>query len=145
MNPVAASFMLREATERDRPEVNAIYASLGFMPWDPRHDHLLVALADGRLVGCGRLQRFGEAIELGGMYVHPHHRGKGIARQILQSLVDLLKDETCYCIPFAHLIPFYEQYGFVPSTVGDVPPAIAEKVAYFRDVYLHPTTLMVRS
>lgn len=145
MNPVAASFMLREAIERDRPEVNAIYASLGFMPWNPQQDHLLVAVTDDRLVGCGRIQRYGGAIELGGMYVHPNHRGKGIARQILVSLVDLLQDETCYCIPFAHLIPFYQEFGFMPAPQGDVPAAIVDRVAFFRDVYMHPTILMVRN
>jgi GNAT superfamily N-acetyltransferase len=145
MNPVAASFQLREAAERDRPAVNAIYAALGFMPWDPKQDQLIVAVAGDRLVGCGRLQRYANAVELGGMYVHPNFRGQGIARQILKSLVDLLGGETCYCIPFDHLIPFYEQFGFVPGPRENLPQAVAEKVAYFRDVYMHPTILMVRN
>lgn len=144
MNPVAVSFQLRAATERDRPTINAIYATLGFMPWDPGQDQLLVAVSDGRIVGCGRLHRYGEAVELGGMYVHPDFRSQGIARHILKSLVELLDDETCYCIPFEHLIPFYARFGFEPCEDASIPPIIEEKVAYFRDVYMHPTILMVR-
>ncbi len=144
MNPVAVSYQLREATESDRPEINAIYATLGFMPWDPGQDQLLVAVVGDRLVGCGRLHRYPEAIELGGMYVHPNYRGQGIARKVLESLVELLGKETCYCMPFDHLIQFYEQFGFVRCPEEGLPPIIEEKAAYFRDVYMHPTILMVR-
>ncbi len=144
MNPVAVSFNLREATESDRPAINAIYATLGFMPWDPGQDQLLVAVAADRLVGCGRLHRYEGAVELGGMYVHPDFRGQAIARKILESLVDLLGAEVCYCIPFDHLVPFYEQFGFVACSEESLPAVIEEKVAFFRDVYLHPTILMVR-
>lgn len=144
MNPVAVSFQLREATEGDRPAINAIYASLGFMPWDPAQDQLLVATVGDRLVGCGRLQRFSNAVELGGMYVHPDFRGHGIARTVLKSLVELLGNEACYCMPFDHLIPFYEEFGFARCDEQNLPQAIEEKVAYFRDVYMHPTILMVR-
>jgi len=144
MNPVAVSYQIREATESDRPEINAIYATLGFMPWDPGQDQLLVAVAGDRLVGCGRLHRYPNAVELGGMYVHPNFRGKGIARTMLQSLVNLLGDEACYCVPFDHLAHFYAQFGFAACPEEGLPPIIEEKVAYFRDVYMHPTVLMVR-
>lgn len=144
MNPVALNFHLREATESDRPEINAIYAMLGFMPWDPEHDHVLVAVADDRIVGCGRLQRFGDVVELGGMYVHPNYRGQGIARAILSALVNLLGGETCYCIPFDHLSHFYAQFGFEPAPEVGLPSIIQEHVAYVRDVHMHPTVLMVR-
>jgi len=145
MNPVAVSYELREATESDRPEINAIYATLGFMPWDPGQDQLLVAVSGNRIVGCGRLHRYPDAVELGGMYVHPNYRGQGIARRILKSLVDLLGDATCYCMPFDHLVHFYEQFGFARCDEGSLPAIIEEKAAYFRDVYMHPTVLMVRN
>ena len=144
MNPVAVSYQLREATEADRPAINAIYATLGFMPWNPGQDRLLVAMVADQLVGCGRIHRHDDAVELGGMYVHPNFRGQGIARSLLKALVDLLETGSCYCIPFDHLIPFYEQFGFTPCSEEASPATIQEKVAYFRDVYMHPTILMVR-
>lgn len=144
MNPVALDYQLREATETDRPAVNAIYATLGFMPWDPLSERLLVAVNGSRLVGCGRLHRQGEDVELGGMYVHPDFRGKGIARAILRSLVDMLDERPCYCIPFIHLASFYEEFGFEPCTQAALPAPIQERVAYLQDVYMHPTILMVR-
>ena len=144
MNPVAVSFQLREATEGDRPEINAIYATLGFMPWDPGQDQLLVAVSGNRIVGCGRLHRYPDAVELGGMYVHPNCRGQGIARRVLKSLVEMLGNEPCYCMPFDHLVHFYEQFGFARCEETGLPQIIEEKAAYFRDVYMHPTVLMVR-
>lgn len=144
MNPVVLNYQLREATEGDRPEINAIYATLGFAPWDPGQDNLLVAVSDDRVVGCGRLHRYADAVELGGMYVHPNFRGQGIARTMLESLVNLLGDEACYCMPFDHLSHFYAQFGFASCDETGIPQVIAEKVSYFRDVYLHPTVLMVR-
>lgn len=146
MNPVAVNYHLRPANESDRPTLNAIYASLGFMPWDPQREQLLVAEHDKRVVGCGRLHRYDDgSVELGGMYVHPDFRSHGIARSILQSLVVLLGDQTCYCIPFVHLVPFYEEYGFKRCDPSPLPASIQDKVAYFRDVYMHPTTLLVRN
>lgn len=79
--------------------------------------------------------------ELGGIYVQPAYRGQGLAGRIVQGLLDLAaaRDDgletppptpttitTIWCLPFAHLLPFYTSFGFeavsrcspqVPATI----------------------------
>ncbi len=58
------------------------------------HINLLVAELEGQLVGCGyaRIEtakpflKYKQFAYLGFMYVHPHHRGKGINKMIIDDL-----------------------------------------------------------
>src|SRR3712207_2893164 len=79
----------------------------------------LVAVLDGRAVGCGAVQTLdvGTA-EIKRMYVCPTHRGRGVARRLLAALEDLalreggpvLRLETGVYLPEA--IALYESAGY---------------------------------
>lgn len=54
----------------------------------------LVALVDGRAVGCGAVQPVDDTTgELKRMYVVPEHRGRGVARSLLGALEDLARGQ----------------------------------------------------
>ena len=85
--------------------------------------------------------------ELGGMFVLPAHRKKGIAAQIVKHLVDHSAHlSIVWCIPFAHLTPFYGQFGFKkldPSTIV-LPPQILEKYNWCTSSYPNDVSFMIR-
>jgi GNAT superfamily N-acetyltransferase len=59
---------------------------------DPVSDtaRYLVAVLDGRVVGCGAVQTLDEATgEIKRMYVRPAYRGRGISRQLLAALEEM--------------------------------------------------------
>lgn len=50
----------------------------------------LVAMLDGRVVGCGAVQMLDENTgEITRMYVRPAYRGRGISRQLLAALEEM--------------------------------------------------------
>jgi putative acetyltransferase len=95
----------------------------------------LVAVVDGRAVGCGSWQASDEGVaELTRMYVRPAFRGRGIARQMIVAIEEealaagrpVIRLETGDYLPAAialyqsagyHQIPAYGQYVGNPYSV----------------------------
>lgn len=94
---------------------------------------VVVAEADGQLVGVGQRGRAGADHVVYKLYVHPRHRGRGLGPQLLDALtrqlpagVDRLWIEQLVANERAGA--FYEREGFIaeriePSPTGD--PALA--------------------
>ncbi|GIH76794.1 GNAT family N-acetyltransferase [Planobispora longispora] len=84
----------------------------------------LVAVVDGRAVGCGAVQPVDPATgEVKRMYVAPDHRGRGVARSLLAALEDLARAQgnTVLRLATGHLQPeaisLYRGSGYEP-----IPP-----------------------
>jgi GNAT superfamily N-acetyltransferase len=88
---------------------------------DPGSSHL-VALADGRVVGYGRLLVEGDWGHLRQVAVHEEWRGRGIGSWIVHALVELAREKG---LPHAYLnarltaVSLYERRGF--SVVSPEP------------------------
>jgi len=87
--------------------------------FQPPYGVFLVARVDGRDVGCGGLRLHHEGVgEVKRMYVAPELRGRGVARVILQALIDHAREkglrevwlETGTAQPEARAL--YESFGF---------------------------------
>jgi len=49
--------------------------------------HVVVAYVNNKAVGCGAIKEYStDAVEVKRMYVQPHHRGEGIASEVLMAL-----------------------------------------------------------
>ncbi|HVG23833.1 MAG TPA: GNAT family N-acetyltransferase, partial [Thermoanaerobaculia bacterium] len=104
---------LRTARPEETGWINEQYATVGFIPSDPSRETIVVAEVDGVRAGIGRLVEAGEgACELGGMYVRDEHRGRGVARAIVDELIRRAGDREVYCIPFEDLEALYAAAGF---------------------------------
>lgn len=140
---MAARLVLRTANPADLEWANARYAEADFLPSDPSHT-VMIAELDGVRAGLGRLVPAGPGVfELGGMYVLPVHRGRGIAPALIAALLEAAGGARVYCIPYAHLSPLYARAGFRPVD-GDavLPPPVAAKLDWCRQHYAQPVCLM---
>ena len=124
---------------------NARYADIGFMP-STADDLVIVAESDDTPVGLGRLVPVAPGVgELGGITVFPEFRGQGIASAIVADLLQRSPYPALYCVPFAHLEPFYGSFGFLPvADPATVPPEITSKVRWCRTTYPEGVGLLVR-
>ncbi|MGN6109113.1 MAG: GNAT family N-acetyltransferase [Kofleriaceae bacterium] len=92
---------------RDAAIDRAIYAAI-----DPAIDPAIDARLDPR-VGLGRLVELEPGVfELGGIWTSDRARNRGIARAMVTTLLAHAPRVRLWCVPFAHLVPFYEQFGF---------------------------------
>jgi len=136
---------LRRARADDAGWINARYAEVHFLPSDLTRDLVIVAEIDGVPAGIGRLVPAGEdACELGGMLVFQEFRGRGLARALIDELLQYAAGRTVYCIPFADLEPVYAGQGFTTIERGPgLPEHIRKKLAWCAETIDRPVILMV--
>ena len=142
-----AGMIIRRAEPNELAWINARYSEVDFVP-SSAADTIAIAEVDGTRAGIGRIVKLtADAAELGGMLVFETYRGRGIAASLVAHLLARSADyRHLYCLPFAHLAPFYERYGFrasAPDGVG-VPPAARDKHTWCNQHYEHETLFLVR-
>ncbi len=126
--------------------INQRYDEVEFVHSVFEKETIAIAEFDGQKAGIGRLVNVNKGnLELGGMYVFELFRGKGIAGEIIEFLLSYVDSQTTvYCIPFQHLVPFYERYGFrLCSDYTNVPEEILKKFHWCKGKYADPTSLLV--
>src|SRR5689334_8302474 len=107
-----AALAIRELDDGERAWANERYRAIQFAPTPPGCV-ALVAELDGARVGLGRLVAYAPGVvELGGIWTDEAVRGRGVARAMVHALLARLGTAPAWCIPFAHLAPFYESCGF---------------------------------
>jgi N-acetylglutamate synthase-like GNAT family acetyltransferase len=85
------------------------------------HDMVIIATIDDCIVGCCRLCLENKSRVLRGLQVHPHYRGQGISSSLLKKASEILGQEECYCLPYAHLESLYSKVGFVRIDENEAP------------------------
>jgi amino-acid N-acetyltransferase len=92
---------------------------------DPSRFH--VVERGGKVIACGQLRPFADALELGSLVVAPAWRGQGIGTALTQYLIERAgKPLYLECLG-SRLVTFYARFGFVPVAIGELPLAIARK------------------
>ena len=133
---------VQDATGDDLAWANARYVEVDFVPSSPA-DRLVVARLDGTRVGVGRVVPTGpDSGELGGIYVSPTARGRGVADAIVRRLMATSEQRTLFCIPFTDLSGIYERCGFAPVPDDDLPDPVKTKLAWCRAHYDVPVRLL---
>jgi amino-acid N-acetyltransferase len=104
-----------------------------------------VVECEEKVIACGQLRPFADALELGSLVVTPAWRGRGIGTALTRYLIERA-DRPLYleCLGF-RLVTFYSRFGFVPVTIGELPSAIARKfrtTAAISRVFGLPLTIM---
>lgn len=134
---------IRAARTDEADWVNERYAAVDFIPSDLTRELVLIAELDHTPAGLGRLVPVDEqSCELGGMLVFDEFRGRGVARALIDALIERAQGKTIYCIPFAKLESLYAAAGFERS--DHAPKAITEKFAWCQRTYDQPVLLMRR-
>jgi N-acetylglutamate synthase-like GNAT family acetyltransferase len=137
---------LRHIKDSEIEWVNQCYEKVGFLPSNPKNEIIVIAELNGEKVGVGRLVIVDEKnLELGGIYVLEPFRGRGIAKKLVKFLIQNIEPfQTIFCIPFEHLISFYQQYGFAPCVdFSIVPEKVLKKYHWCKEKYSNPTALLV--
>ena len=133
--------------EADIKWLNEEYEKINFQLSNLKTDRIAIATYNGEYVGFGRLCHIGNSdFELGGMHVYPGYRKLGIARKIVQFLLEnKALGATIYCLPFEHLKDFYKSEGFgevSEESFHQIPRKILEKFHWCNKTYPHKVLLL---
>ena len=132
---MAEPIAIRELRDDECTWAAERYRAIRFAPTPPG-SVALVAERGGARIGLGRLVEHAPGVvELGGIWTDDAERGGGVARAMVTALLarpelapgGSLGGGRLWCIPFAHLVAFYQSCGFAAAP-PPWPPAIADKV-----------------
>ena len=116
------NYTLRPARESESAQIRDLIRLVGINPMALDWKRFVVAVNDkDEMIGCGQIKPHGKDIqELASLAVCPEHRGRGIARAIIEHL---LQDNArpLYLTCVSTLEPFYQKFGFVSLSYNEMP------------------------
>jgi N-acetylglutamate synthase-like GNAT family acetyltransferase len=113
---------VRKAHPEDVPLAVALARRLGLDYPGQERDDLWVARDRGRVIGLVGLKKHADCLELCALGVDPGHRGKGVAKALVEALMTAPPGD----VHLATVIPgFFETCGF--EKARKIPAAFPEK------------------
>ena len=140
-------YSLRQAMATDAKTIRRIINLVQINPTGLSWRRFIVAIdMQGELLGCGQVKAHKDGSqELASIAVLPEWRSKGIARQIIEKLLEQ-HPERLYLTCRSPLEPLYQKFGFQTIQFADMPPyfqRISQLVALYHKLYHQPDQLLV--
>jgi N-acetylglutamate synthase-like GNAT family acetyltransferase len=121
-------YKIRPALESESTQIKDLINLVGINPSGLDWKRFIVAVnEEGTVISCGQLKPHSEGIvELASIATLPDYRGRGLARAIMQDLLQKAP-RPLYLMCVAHNGPMYEKFGF--HSIGE-----SEMPKYFRRI-----------
>jgi len=130
--PAPTQPVIRRAEPAEYSAVLALYQACGYTSGIREGDIVWMVEMDHQLVGAARLCCDHQLWVLRGMQVRPDRQRQGIGGKLVDAVLQHLDGQTCYCVPYAHLRPFYGRFGFTKVRQENMPPYLAERMTDYR-------------
>ena len=116
-------FVVRPATRQDFGEIRALIHAVSINPTGLEWRRFMIAVTpESTLLGCGQIKpHFDGSLELASIAVQERARGQGVARAIIQELLEREKTRPLYLMCRARLELLYVKFGFHAIGQEDMP------------------------
>ena len=116
------NFTLRPARESEFRVIKDLIHSTGINPMGLDWKRFIVAVNDqDQVLGIGQVKQHGEEVlELASIAVYPEYRSQGIARAIIEHLLQE-SPRPLYLTCISSLGPLYEKFGFREISREEMP------------------------
>jgi N-acetylglutamate synthase-like GNAT family acetyltransferase len=113
---------IRPAREAESVEIRDLIRLVGINPMGLDWKRFVVAVDErDQMIGCGQIKPHKpDTLELASIAVRPEHRGRGIARLIIEHLVNE-SPRPLYLMCESSLGPLYEKFGFRAILPAEMP------------------------
>ncbi len=128
-------FCLRLATAADARTIRRIINLVGINPTGLSWKRFVVAEdVDGTIIGCGQVKPHKDgSLELASIAVLPEWRGKGVARRVIEYLLQKYPGRV-YLMCRSRLEPLYRKFGFEAIDQAEMPPYF-QQISRFAALY----------
>ena len=140
----AKDVSIRVARFDDISRIAAAYLEWGYGAGIAPDDTAWLAEIAGELIGVVRVAPEQGTLVLRGMRIAEQWRQLGIGTRMLNAVASWLDGRKCYCVPYAHLVHFYGQIGFVEIATAGAPTFLGSRVTEYERRSLD-VVIMVRS
>ena len=135
------SFAIRRAQPADMPTIRAMVRREGLDPTQLKVEQFIIAetaqASQPRIIGCGQMRRYPNALELGSLVVEPDWRGQGVGATLVRYLLAGIASDV-YLECRGQLASYYRQFGFELVGWTDLPIALKLKFGLGRLLSLLP-------
>jgi N-acetylglutamate synthase-like GNAT family acetyltransferase len=116
-------YSLRQANASDAATIRQIISRVHINPTGLTWQRFILAVdRQGGIIGCGQLKPHSDgSIELASIAVLPDWRGMGVARTIIEHLLEQHPGRL-YLTCRAELGPLYQKFGFQVVNRAEMPP-----------------------
>jgi N-acetylglutamate synthase-like GNAT family acetyltransferase len=140
-------YSLRSATAADAGTIRRIISLVQINPTSLNWRRFVLAVDhEGRIIACGQIKPHGDgSLELASIAVLPDWRSKGIARTIIEHLLEQYPGRL-YLTCRSQLGPLYQKFGFQAIQIADMPPyfkRLSRFVALINKLFHQPDHLLV--
>lgn len=117
------NIIVRPAIEDDQPQIRRIVIEGIINPTHLNWHRFIVAESeDGNVVGCGQIKPHGDGtLELASIAVTKSYRKQGIAKKLIESLLESHGEYPLYLICRSNLESFYTPFGFQSLNKEQLP------------------------
>ena len=118
-----ADFKIRKALASESGQISDLINLVGINPTGLDWRRFIVAVDPvGKIIGCGQIKPHGsDVLELASIGVLPQYRGQGIARAVMEKLLQKESHRPMYLMCMAHNGPMYEKFGFRAIATEEMP------------------------
>jgi N-acetylglutamate synthase-like GNAT family acetyltransferase len=99
---------------------------------------LLAENDDHTVIGVVLLRQEHGYLVLRGMDIRRDYRQQGLGTRMLRGLEPHMRDQDCYCLPYAHLVMFYEQAGFRAVSDAELPDTLKRRLTEHQNEMRNP-------
>jgi N-acetylglutamate synthase-like GNAT family acetyltransferase len=141
------SFTLRPAIQADAIIIRQIISRVKINPMSLAWQRFTLAVdSTGRVIGCGQVKPHTDgSFELASIAVLPEWRNKGIARRIIEHLLEGYPGRL-YLTCLSHNGPMYQKFGFHAIQPSEMPPyfrRLSWIVTLFNKLLHRPENMLV--
>jgi N-acetylglutamate synthase-like GNAT family acetyltransferase len=145
--PPSPKYDLRPATNTDARKIRQIISSVQINPMSLNWRRFVLATdREGNIIGCGQVKPHADgSLELASIAVLPDWRGKGIARRIIEQLLERYPS-TLYLTCRSQLGQMYQKFGFQTIDRAEMPPyfrRLSRIVTLINKLFRQPNHLLV--
>jgi N-acetylglutamate synthase-like GNAT family acetyltransferase len=125
-------YKIRPALEAESAQIKDLIDLVGINPTGLDWKRFIVAInPDGQVVACGQIKPHGKDIrELASIAVHPEYRGRGLARRVIEMLLQEAP-KPLYLMCMSHIGVMYEKFGFQVMAAEQMPRYFARMKKLF--------------
>ena len=126
--------MIESATEQDLPEVRSLLqrVSLPVEGVDEHVDTMLVARAEGHVVGTAALELYADGALLRSVAVDPRHQGERLGHELTEAALSLAAQTGARTVFLLTTTAerFFPKFAFEPIRRDDVPASVQASIEF---------------
>ena len=120
--------IINEAHRNERDTINSFYKSTGYKGSWGESERAFYISESSKIIAVVKIENIDDIFTLRGMFVLDSYKKKGYGSELLNHIESTYKNQTLYCIPFAHLNKFYGKIGFEVIPKKEFPSLLKSRI-----------------